>query len=88
LPTDQVIAALSAAGIPTAPIQTLETAANSDHARARGLVTDLPHATLGTARTVGQPVRFDGEKPIATQSAPALGADTAAILHRLGIAHG
>ncbi|KAF0173311.1 MAG: L-carnitine dehydratase/bile acid-inducible protein F [Rhodobacteraceae bacterium] len=88
LPTAQVVAALSAAGIPTAPIQSLEQAANSDHARARGLVSDLPHANLGTAKTIGQPVRFDGVKPIAARSAPALGADGPAILARLGIAHG
>lgn len=88
LPTAQVVQALSAAGIPTAPIQSLAEAANSDHARARGLVSDLPHASLGTAKTIGQPVRFDGEKPIAPRSAPALGADGPAILARLGIAHG
>lgn len=88
LPTTRVITALADAGIPTAPIQTLEMAANSEHALARGLVTDLPHLTLGTAKTVGQPVRFDGEKPIAARSAPVLGADTAAILIRLGISHG
>jgi CoA:oxalate CoA-transferase len=88
LSTDQVVAALSAAGIPTAPIQSLETAANSAHAQARGLVSDLAHATLGTAKTIGQPVRFDGEKPISAHSAPALGADSAAILARLGISHG
>ena len=87
-PAAEVVALLAAAGIPTAQVQTLAQAAASPHATARGLVTDLPHATLGTAKTVGQPVRFDGEKPIATTSAPALGADTAAILHRLGIAHG
>lgn len=88
LPTAQVVAALSAASVPTAPIQSLETAANSAHALARGLVSDLPHATLGHARTIGQPVRFDGEKPIASRSAPILGADGAAILARLGITHG
>ena len=87
LPTAQVVRALSAAGIPTAPIQSLEQAANSDHARARGLVSDLPHPVLGTAKTIGQPVRFDGEKPIAPRSAPTLGADGPAILARLGIAH-
>lgn len=87
LPTAQVVRALSAAGIPTAPIQSLEQAANSDHARARGLVSELPHASLGTAKTIGQPVRFDGEKPIAPRSAPTLGADGPAILARLGIAH-
>lgn len=87
-PTTEVVALLSAAGIPTAHVQSLAEAAASPHAQARGLVTDLPHPTLGQARTVGQPVRFDGEKPIAARSAPALGADGPDILHRLGIAHG
>lgn len=85
LTTAETVAALSAAGIPTAPIQSLEEAANSPHAEARGLVTDLPHPILGTARTIGQPVRFDGEKPIAPRSAPTLGADGAAILARFGV---
>jgi CoA:oxalate CoA-transferase len=51
-------------------------------------VADLPHPVLGHAPTVGQPVRFDGAKPVAATSAPALGADGAEILHRLGIHHG
>jgi CoA:oxalate CoA-transferase len=83
-----VVAALTAAGIPTAQVQTLATAAASPHAMARDLVTDLPHPTLGHAKTVGQPVFFDGLKPGATTSAPALGADGAAILARLGLSHG
>lgn len=87
-PTAEVVALLAGAGIPTAEVQTLAEAASSPHALARGLVTELPHPSLGRARTVGQPVRFDGEKPIATTSAPALGADTSAILNRLGIKHG
>ena len=87
-PTAQIVAAFAAAGIPTAEVQTLAEAAASPHAIARGLVSDLPHPRLGTARTVGQPVRFDGQKPIAETSAPALGADTTTILSRLGISHG
>lgn len=85
-PTAEVVALLAATGIPTAEVQSLAEAAASPHAVARALVTDLPHPTLGQARTVGQPVRFDGEKPVSTRSAPALGADGAAILSRLGIA--
>lgn len=84
----EMAALLSAAGIPTAEVQSLAEAAASPHAEARGLVTDLPHPTLGSAKTVGQPVRFDGDKPIAPTSAPALGADGAAILAKLGIVHG
>lgn len=85
-PTAEVVAALAAAGIPTAEVQTLAQAADSPHAQARGLVSDLPHPVLGQARTIGQPVRFNGEKPIAASSAPQLGADRAAILSRLGLA--
>jgi CoA:oxalate CoA-transferase len=87
-PTAQVIAALTGEGIPTAAVQDLAQAAASDHALARGLVTDLPHPRLGTAPTVGQPVRFDGVKPITAHSAPELGADTQAILARLGLTGG
>jgi CoA:oxalate CoA-transferase len=84
-PTAEVVEALRAAGIPTAPILTLAEAAATPHARARGLVTDLPHARLGTAPVVGQPVRFDGTKPLATAGAPELGAGSAAVLAGLGL---
>ena len=77
----EVVAALSAAGIPTAAVQSLAEAAASPHAAARGLVTEI----AGT-KIVGQPVQFDGKKPISAMAAPKLGADGSAILHRLGIA--
>ena len=81
-----VVAALSAAGIPAAQVQTLAQAAASPHAVARGLVTDVAHPVLGHSKIIGQPVYFDGEKPFATTSAPQLGADGSAILQRLGLA--
>jgi CoA:oxalate CoA-transferase len=80
-PMAEVVAALSAAGIPTAQVQSLAQAAASPHGVARGLV-----AEIGGARIVGQPIHFDGEKPISDTGAPQLGADGAAILQRLGIA--
>ena len=73
------------AGIPTAPIWDIVKAADNEHSRMRGLVSQLPHAVLGMAPSVGQPVRFDGEKPIAASSAPSLGGDRAAILAELGL---
>ena len=84
-PTAGVVAALRAAAIPTAPILTLAEALASDHAAARGLVADLPHHKLGTAPVVGQPVLFDGAKPLAATGAPALGSGTRAVLGRLGL---
>lgn len=80
-PVAEVVAALSAAGIPTAQVQSLAQAAASPHAVARGLVSES-----GGAKIVGQPVHFDGEKPVSATPAPMLGADGTAILSRLGIA--
>ncbi|MFN3937355.1 MAG: CaiB/BaiF CoA transferase family protein [Gemmobacter sp.] len=84
-PTETVIGALRAAGIPAAPILSLAQAAQTPHAQERGLVAHLPHARLGQAPVVGQPVRFDGEKPLAGAGAPALGAQTRATLAQLGL---
>ena len=78
--TAEAVAALSGAGLPAAPILSIAEAAASPQAQARGLVTDL----AGTP-VVGQPVRFDGEKPVATAPAPALGADLAAVAAEFGL---
>ena len=85
LSTDQAVAALTGAGIPTAPIWDIAQAADNAHTQARELVSQLPHATLGTAPSVGQPVRFDGAKPIAARSAPQLGGDLHAVLRQFGL---
>ncbi|KPQ08348.1 MAG: putative acyl-CoA transferases/carnitine dehydratase [Rhodobacteraceae bacterium HLUCCA12] len=84
-PTDAVIAALRAAHIPAAPILTFAQAAATDHARQRDLVAALPHDGLGQAPVVGQPVRFDGMKPLAETGAPALGSGTRNTLTALGL---
>ena len=85
-PMADVVAALSAAGIPTAQVQSLAQAAASPHAQARQLVAQMAHPTLGHSAIVGQPVRFDGAKPLSATSAPQLGADGPAILAKFGIA--
>lgn len=85
LPTSDAVAALREAGIPTAPIMSLADQLGSAHAQARGLAAELPHHRLGRAPVVGQPVRFDGNKPLAGQGAPALGADTRDVLDGLGL---
>lgn len=83
--TDEAVGLLSAEGLPAAPIWTIAEAAASEHAVARGLVTNLSHPTLGHVPVVGQPVRFDGIKPIATTAAPSLGGDIDAILAEFGL---
>jgi CoA:oxalate CoA-transferase len=85
-PMADVVTALSAAGIPTAQVQSLAQAAASPHAQARELVSQMAHPVFGHSAIVGQPVRFDGAKPISATSAPQLGADGPAILAKFGIA--
>jgi len=78
------VAALAGAGIPAAPIRSFADAARSPQVSARDLVTLLAHPRIGPVPVVGQPVRFDGAKPVATAPAPDLGADADAILADLG----
>ncbi|ABL68825.1 MULTISPECIES: CaiB/BaiF CoA transferase family protein [Paracoccus] len=85
LTTEEAVAALAGAGLPAAPIWDIAQAASNEHALTRGLVSRLPHPVLGLAPTIGQPVRFDGEKPVAETSAPRLGGDRAAILREFGL---
>ena len=85
LTTEEAVAALASQGLPTAPIWTIAQAADSEHAAARGLVSRISHPVLGQVPVVGQPVCFDGHKPIAASAAPRLDGDTEAILKDLGI---
>lgn len=83
LATDAAIAALTARGIPCAPIRSFAEAATSAQTRERALIGSADHPRLGPVPLVGQPVRFDAEKPLATTAAPGLGADAGAILARV-----
>lgn len=85
LTTEDAVAALAGAGLPAAPIWDIAKAADNEHSAARGLVSHLPHPVLGLAPTIGQPVRFDGEKPVAATSAPRLGGDIDTILREFGL---
>jgi len=82
LTTEDAVAKILDAGLPTAPIWDIAQAVDNLHAKARGLVSTLPHPVLGHAPVIGQPVRFDSEKPIAETGAPRLGGDLAAVLQQ------
>ena len=83
--TEMAVAALAAQGLPTAPIWDITKAIDNDHARTRGLVSQLAHPVLGQAPVVGQPVRFDSGKPLAATAAPGLGCDLEAVLKEMGL---
>ncbi|MHA6643523.1 CaiB/BaiF CoA transferase family protein [Mesorhizobium sp. A623] len=85
LTTEAAVAALASQGLPTAPIWDIAKAADNEHSAARGLVSQLAHPVLGQAPVVGQPVRFDGVKPLAATAAPRLGGDIEAVLREFGL---
>jgi CoA:oxalate CoA-transferase len=85
LTTEEAVAALAAEGLPTAPIWDIAQAADNEHAAMRGLVSTLAHPVLGRTPIVGQPVRFDGAKPVATTAAPNLGGDIETVLKEFGL---
>jgi crotonobetainyl-CoA:carnitine CoA-transferase CaiB-like acyl-CoA transferase len=75
---------LFAGEVPAAPILTLAQALDNPYARDSGVVATTDHPAKPGFRAVANPVRVDGARA-ALHPAPALGADTTAILHGLGI---
>jgi len=55
---EDLLARLSAAGIPSGKVRTLEEVYAWDQVRSQGLVVDVDHATLGTISLPGPPIRF------------------------------
>lgn len=70
---------LRAAGVPCAPINEYEEALGDPQAGHLGLIREMTLPGGHATRTVGCPVRVDGEAPDVDTTPPALGADTAAL---------
>ena len=69
--------------LPCAPVNDAAGALASDFAERRRMVQEVAHPERGTMRMVRQPITVDGAV-MPRNAAPALGADTAAILSELG----
>ncbi|SAK72565.1 formyl-CoA transferase [Caballeronia pedi] len=78
-----VNAALSAAGIPVAPIQTIQQALDSEHARMRGVLVDTVAADGSTLRLPAQPLKFSAYPDTRTTRAPRIGEHTETVLEDL-----
>ena len=84
LPSDDWLKTLKAADIPAAPIQTVGEALADAQTLARGLVVELEHPTLQTARSIANPIRMK-EKPIVYRlPPPLLGEHIREVLRDLG----
>ena len=72
------------AGIPCSPVNDYAQVFDDPHVKARNLVVDVDHPTLGRMKTVRNPVLMDRDGPDIRRPAPAHGEHTAEILGELG----
>lgn len=77
---DDLLAALEKQGVPAGPINTVSQVFDDPQVKARGLRVDLPEAGGGTVPAVASPIVIDGERQVAKDASPRLGADTEAVL--------
>jgi crotonobetainyl-CoA:carnitine CoA-transferase CaiB-like acyl-CoA transferase len=73
-------------GIPAAPINDYAEALNSDHARVRDVVIDIPHPVEGSFRALGFAAKLSETPARVNRPPPLLGEHNEEILAELGLA--
>jgi len=73
-----------AAKIPAAPINTVAEAVSTAQSQARGLIVQLEHPAIGTAKSIANPIRLSTTPASYRLPPPLLGEHTAEILRSLG----
>jgi CoA:oxalate CoA-transferase len=85
---DEMIELLIEAGVPCAPVRTLEEVAADPEVRIRGTLIDTEYPARGAIRVAGSPIKLsDAPQPdtIALRRPPTLGEHTAEVLGAIGI---
>ncbi|MGZ4388764.1 MAG: CaiB/BaiF CoA transferase family protein [Gaiellaceae bacterium] len=80
--TAEWVAALVPAGVPCAPVNSVEEALADPQVEARGALVEYEHPSLGTVRQVGTPLRVVGEEP-PLERAPRRGEHTDEVLREV-----
>ncbi len=78
------VARLDAAGIPCGPINDYRGAFDDPQVRARGMVVNIDHPTLGAIRSLGSPIKMSETPPVVERRAPMLGEHTQEVLTEAG----
>jgi crotonobetainyl-CoA:carnitine CoA-transferase CaiB-like acyl-CoA transferase len=78
------LARLDAAGIPCGPINNYAEAFADPQVRARDMVVEVEHPTLGRVRTAGSPIKMSETPPVVARPAPLLGEHTREVLREVG----
>ena len=82
---DALMAALDAAGVPCAPINSIPEVFEDRQVRHRGMLRRLPHPTGGTVPQVVSPLRFQEAPLLFDRAPPTLGQHTEEVLAALGL---
>lgn len=79
------IAIFQEIGVPTGPIKTIPEVLEDDpHVKARQMVVEVNHPTIGPMKTLGVPVKLSETPGGVTRAAPTLGQHTVQVLVELG----
>jgi crotonobetainyl-CoA:carnitine CoA-transferase CaiB-like acyl-CoA transferase len=84
LKTDALLETLRDAGVPCAPILTIDRVMEEPQTRASGMLIAAEHPRLPDYRAIGLPIQWDGRRPGVRRVPPLLGEHTADVLTWLG----
>jgi formyl-CoA transferase/CoA:oxalate CoA-transferase len=84
LKTSDLLERLRAAGVPSAPILTVDRVLEEPQTAASGILMAAPHPRLPDYRAVGLPIRWDRHRPGVRRVPPLLGEHSADVLTWLG----
>jgi crotonobetainyl-CoA:carnitine CoA-transferase CaiB-like acyl-CoA transferase len=84
LKTAELLERLRAAGVPSAPILTVDAVLEEPQTRASGMLVRAPHPRLPDYQSVGLPILWDGARPEVRRVPPRLGEHSADVLTWLG----
>ncbi|MEK7715415.1 MAG: CoA transferase, partial [candidate division NC10 bacterium] len=82
--TTEILETLRAAGVPSAPILTIDAVMDEPQTRASGMLIAAPHPRIADYKSVGLPILWDGARPEVRRVPPRLGEHTADVLAWLG----
>ncbi len=82
-PREHWLTRMRDSGVPAGPINTISQAFDGPEIAARGLLSRLPHPTLGVVPNIALPFRFDATPLVEPTAAPTLGQHTHAILREV-----
>ncbi|TVQ37687.1 MAG: CoA transferase [Geminicoccaceae bacterium] len=83
-PSAEWLAKLDAAGVPAGPVYDVKQMHQDPQTLAREMVTEVPHTTLGTVKTIGLPIKLSETPGGPKRGAPLYGEHTREVLKEHG----